>query len=91
MIITQSYTHKDAVVAAFMYTVMVTADGPVLLTSPSVWYSEDKLTTEKKLEDEEVKKLMEKTVAVSDVTGTGAKRKRNPKKKTTGAKDGEEA
>lgn len=83
-----SYTHKDAFVAAFMYTVLVTADGPVLLTQPSIWYSEDKLKTEKSLADEDLKKLLEKTITVSDVTGTGAKRKRNTKKKTTGAKEG---
>ncbi|KAG8887604.1 Curved DNA-binding protein (42 kDa protein) [Tulasnella sp. 332] len=83
-----TYTHKDAFVAAFMYTVLVTADGPVLLTQPSIWYSDDKLKTEKSLEDADMKKLLEKTISVSDVTGTGAKRKRNTKKKSTGAKEG---
>jgi len=80
-----TYTHKDAFVAAFMYTVLVTADGPVLLTHPSVWYSDDKLKTEKQLEDEDFKKLLEKTISMTDVTGTGAKRKRN-RKKPAGAK-----
>jgi len=82
-----TYTHKDALVAAFMYTILVTADGPVLLTHPSVWYSDDKLKTEKQLEDEDLKKLLENVIPMTDVTGTGAKRKRNPRKKAVGAKE----
>lgn len=74
-----------------MYTVLVTADGPVLISHPSIWYSDDKLKSEKQLEDEDFKKLLEKTISVTDVTGTGAKRKRNTKKKTAAPKEGEAA
>ncbi|KAG9051088.1 Curved DNA-binding protein (42 kDa protein) [Tulasnella sp. UAMH 9824] len=80
-------TPKDTFVAAYMFTVLVTEQGPALLTEPSGWYSEDKLKTEKQLADDEIKSLLATEVnqvkSAGEVKVTekkpGAKRIRRPK------------
>lgn len=70
-----------------MFTVLVTEQGPALLTEPSGWYSEDKLKTEKQLADDEIKSLLATEVnqvkSAGEVKVTekkpGAKRIRRPK------------
>ncbi|KAG8954181.1 Curved DNA-binding protein (42 kDa protein) [Tulasnella sp. 424] len=80
-------TPKDTFVAAYMFTVLVTEQGPALLTEPSGWYSEDKLKTEKQLADDDIKSLLATEVnqvkSAGEVKVTekkpGAKRIRRPK------------
>ncbi|KZP00574.1 proliferation-associated protein 1 [Calocera viscosa TUFC12733] len=74
------YTPADTFVATFHFTIALLAGGPALLTHPPVWYSTDKLKTEKELQDETIKELLTKKL-------------RDGKKKKTkkaAAADGEE-
>jgi len=54
------YTPADTYVAAFHFTIALLSGGPALLTHPPVWYSADKLKTEKELQDETIKELLTK-------------------------------
>ena len=71
-----------------MFTVMITEEGPTLLTEPSTWYSADKVKTEKELEDEDLKKLLDTPISTVKSVGevkasdktSASKRVRRPKK-----------
>ncbi|EJU04924.1 Creatinase/aminopeptidase [Dacryopinax primogenitus] len=52
------YTPADTFVAGFHFTIALLAGGPALLTHPPVWYSADKLKTEKEVKDEAMKELL---------------------------------
>jgi len=69
------YTAKETYVAAFHFTLALLPGGPALLTHPPVWYSADKLKTEKEIEDADLKELLTKKLRES--------KKKNKKKGET--------
>jgi len=74
------YTPADTYVAAFHFTIALLAGGPALLTHPPVWYSADKLKTDKEVKDEAIKELLTKKLR-------DGKKKKNKK---AAAAEGEE-
>jgi hypothetical protein len=54
------YTAPGSYVAAFHFTIALLSGGPSLITHPPVWYSPEKVKTEKEVEDEELKELLER-------------------------------
>ena len=55
-----SYTPTNTFVAGFHFTIALLPAGPLLLTSPPLWYKPELVKTEKELEDEELKELLTK-------------------------------
>ncbi|KAG8907995.1 Curved DNA-binding protein (42 kDa protein) [Tulasnella sp. 403] len=87
-----THSPKDTYVAAFMFTVLVTSEGPQLLSNPPVWYAPEKLKTEKELQDDDLKKLLSETVkVVPSPTLKAYKPKRKPRQRNKGNKDAETA
>jgi len=72
------YTAKDSYVAGFHFTLALLPGGPSLLTQPPVWYSPEKVKTEKELEDAELKDLVARKLREG---------KKKNKKKATAAAD----
>jgi len=62
-------TPPGTFVAAFHFTLALLPAGPLLISQPPIWYSPDKVKSEKELEDAELKELLTKKL-------------REPKKKT---------
>jgi len=55
-----SYTPSNTFVAGFHFTIALLPAGPLLLTSPPLWYKPELVKTEKELEDGELKELLTK-------------------------------
>lgn len=70
-------TPAGSFVAAFHFTLALLPGGPSLISHPPIWYSPDKVKSEKELEDAELKELLTKPL-------------REPKKKNKTKKEGEE-
>jgi hypothetical protein len=60
--ISHRYTPANTFVAAFHFTIALLPGGPSLITHPPVWYKAELVKTEKKLEDEEFKVLLTKSL-----------------------------
>jgi len=52
------YTPSNTFVAGFHFTIALLPAGPVMITSPPVWYKPELVKTEKELEDTELKELL---------------------------------
>lgn len=71
-----SYTPPNTFVAGFHFTIALLPAGPLLLTSPPLWYKPELVKVEKELEDEELKELLTKPL-----------REKKAKKKKAAAED----
>ena len=76
------YTAPGSYVAAFQFTIALLAGGPSLITHPPVWYSPEKVKTEKEVEDEELKELLERPLREN-------KKNKKSKKKAEEEEEGE--
>lgn len=68
------YTAPGSYVAAFHFTIALLAGGPSLITHPPIWYKPEKVKTEKEVEEEDLKELLERPLRESK------KSKKNKKK-----------
>jgi hypothetical protein len=68
-------------VAAFHFTLALLPAGPVLISQPPVWYSPDKVKSEKELEDPVLKELLGKKLRET--------KKKNKSKKAEGEEGAE--
>jgi len=80
------YTPANTFVAAFHFTIALLPGGPSLITHKPVWYSPEKVKTEKELEDAELKELLAKNLRESKK----AKKKSKAAKGEDGAEETEE-
>lgn len=53
-------TPPGTFVAAFHFTIALLPAGPLLISQPPIWYSPEKVKSEKELEDAELKELLTK-------------------------------
>ncbi|KAG9018964.1 Curved DNA-binding protein (42 kDa protein) [Serendipita sp. 407] len=77
------YTAPGTLVAAFHFTIALLANGPSLITQPPVWYKPEKVKTDKEVEDEALKELLERPLRES-------KKAKKAKKKAAAEEDEEE-
>ncbi|KZT07784.1 proliferation-associated protein 1 [Laetiporus sulphureus 93-53] len=75
------YTPANTFVAGFHFTIALLPAGPTLITQSPIWYKPELVKTEKGLEDEELKELLEKPL----------REDKKSKKKKAKATDGEAA
>jgi hypothetical protein len=59
------YTSPNTFVAGFHFTIALLPAGPLLITSPPIWYKPELLKTEKELEDGEFKALLTRNLRES--------------------------